>query len=135
LKQGRINFESEIIKQTIMSTFFNQMESEQPFTTGWQHFGEDIVRSILHTLNHSLDFKSDASARELVIFLLFSIAVQFVLIPEEGYPTLLATISIYTFGILCDVLIVAIPMVALCVRLIRKRMNDSPSCMLGDMAG
>jgi hypothetical protein len=118
-----------------MSTFFNQMESEQPFTTGWQHFGEDIVRSILHTLNHSLDFKSDASARELVIFLLFSIAVQFVLIPEEGYPTLLATISIYTFGILCDVLIVAIPMVALCVRLIRKRMNDSPSCMLGDMAG
>lgn len=104
-----------------MRATFNQIGSEQPFTTGWQQFGEDLVKSIIHTLNHSLDFKSKASVRELVIFLIFGAVLLGIFIPTEAYPTLLATISIYAIGIFCALLVFVIPMIALCIRLLRGK--------------
>jgi len=105
----------------IMRATFNQIGSEQPFTTGWQQFGEDLAKSIIHTLNHSLDFRSKASLREFVIFLLFGAVLLLVFIPDEDYPTLLATISIYAIGFFCALLVFVIPMTALCIRLLMGR--------------
>ena len=86
---------------------------------GFQKFVSDTAESILETIHRSFDYKSKATTRELVTFLVFAVILQGILIPTETYTTLHANISMMVAAALTDLVTCVIPGVALVARWMR----------------
>ena len=80
---------------------------------GFQKFASQAVESVLLTLHRSFDYTSKASSRELLTFFVFSLLLQGVLIPVEGYPALRADIAMLTAAGVTDLVVCILPFVAL----------------------
>lgn len=83
---------------------------------GIQKLLSDAVGSILHAIHHSFDYKGAATNREVAIFAVFTILMQFVLIPVENYTTLHANMSMLVAAVLTDMATCVLPSIALIVR-------------------
>ena len=60
---------------------------------GFQKYVAEAVKSIFHTIHSSFDYHSKATTRELLVFLVYAVVLQGVLIPTESYTTLHADVS------------------------------------------
>lgn len=70
-------------------------------------------KSIFHTIHSSFDYHSKATTRELLVFLVYAVVLQGVLIPTESYTTLHADASMMAAAGLVDLMVCIIPGVAL----------------------
>lgn len=80
----------------------------------------DAMAIIRHAIRHSWDYRGKASVREVVVFGLFFILAQAVLIPMETYTTPRAQYSMVAASLLTDTALCIMPAVALLVRWFRK---------------
>ena len=55
---------------------------------GFQKYVAEAVKSIFHTIHSSFNYHSKATTRELLVFLVYAVVLQGVLIPTESYTTL-----------------------------------------------
>ena len=54
---------------------------------GFQKYVAEVVKSIFHTIHSSFDYHSKATTRERLVFLVYAVVLQGVLIPTESYTT------------------------------------------------
>lgn len=94
--------------------------------TGWnlpefglQKFVSQTSESIFDTIHRSFDYKSKATTRELVTFLVFAAVLQLALIPTETYTTVHANLSMQFAAALTDLMVCVLPAIALIVRWMR----------------
>lgn len=73
-----------------------------------------------HTIHSSFDYHSKATTRELLVFLVYAVVLQGVLIPTESYTTLHADASMMVAAGLADLVASIIPGVALVWRWIKS---------------
>lgn len=86
---------------------------------GIQKLLSDAVGSIFHAIHHSFDYKGAATNREVFIFAVFTILMQFVLIPVETYTTLHANMSMVVAAVMTDMVTCILPGIALIARWLR----------------
>ena len=86
---------------------------------GIQKFLSDAVGCIFHAIHHSFDYKGSATNREVIIFAVFAVLMQFVLIPAETYTTLHANMSMVVAAVMTDMVTCILPGVALIARRVR----------------
>ena len=67
---------------------------------GFQKYVAEAVKSIFHTIHSSFDYHSKATTRELLVFLVYAVVLQGVLIPTESYTTLHADASMMAAAVL-----------------------------------
>ena len=87
---------------------------------GFQKYVAEAVKSIFHTIHSSFDYHSKATIRELLVFLVYAVVLQGVLIPTESYTTLHADASMMAAAGLADLVVCIIPGVALVWRWIKS---------------
>lgn len=83
---------------------------------GFQKFVAVTSESIFDTIHRSFDYKGKSTTRELIIFSVFFVLMQAVLIPTESYTTLHANLSMMVAAAVTDLVACVIPAVALVVR-------------------
>lgn len=87
---------------------------------GIQKILSDFKVSILHAMHHSFDYKGVATTREVIIFAVFTILMQVILVPAETYTTFHANISMVIAAALTDVVTCILPAIALITRWMRS---------------
>lgn len=83
---------------------------------GIQKYIELAVNSIFHTIHCSFDYRSKATVRELVVFIIYAVLLQGVLIPTETYTTFHAHVSMLVATGLTDLVACILPGIALLCR-------------------
>ena len=83
---------------------------------GIQKILTDVIGNVFHTVHHSFDYKSKATTRELITFIVFAVLMQAVLIPAESYTTIHANVSMMIAAGLTDMVACVLPGIALLAR-------------------
>ena len=87
---------------------------------GFQKYVAEAVKSIFHTIHIIFDFHSNATTRDLLVYLFYFVFLHDVLIPTESYTTLHADASMMAAAGLADLMACIIPGVALVWRWIKS---------------